>query len=341
MQGYTSFKKKKGKLGTTLLIVAAVHLAAGGGLVWLASTTAGREILAVYKVDIIPEILNINRSKAPKPVGAGTKADRPDSQGPASSTIVAPKAEAPPPEAVASSKEAPSPSSTPAGAGAPAVSDLSESSDSGTGSEPEGSAASDASEAASSEPGGEGFEPGRDGGPSDGDQRLAMVGPGGPGGGGTGPGGPGIGPGPGMVPGGSGLGPGPGGPASFGQGSAPTGPGGGVRLPGSGSPFASGGGGGGKGNGKKFGGYSDLVTSEIQKHYRQPSELPTDLPLAALFQIRLDEEGRIVEFKLMNSSGNPLFDESALQALSNIKRLRPPPQGMSKTLTVKFFPPAG
>jgi protein TonB len=43
----------------------------------------------------------------------------------------------------------------------------------------------------------------------------------------------------------------------------------------------------------------------------------------------------------MRSSGNPLFDESALRAISNIKQLRRPPQGMSKTLTVKFFPPTG
>lgn len=240
MQGYSGFKKKKSKLGSTLTIVAVLHLIVAGGLVWLASTAVGREMLAIYKINV----LNVPEPKPEPPVEAPKKEEAPKPKTEEKPPEPAPEVEAPP------AQEAPT-------------------------------------EVAALEP------------PSE----PVMDAP--------------IAPGP---------------PLPSVTDMPPSGA---IRLPSSGDPFA-----GGKA-GRKYSGYADLVTSEIQKNYKQPSDLPADIRLAVLFQLRLDEEGRLLEYKLVNSSGNPRFDESALQALANIKQLRRPPQGMSKTLTVKFFPPSG
>jgi protein TonB len=63
------------------------------------------------------------------------------------------------------------------------------------------------------------------------------------------------------------------------------------------------------------------------------------MPYAVLCQLLLDEEGKVISYKLVNSSGNELFDRSALKALASVDRLRPPPQDMSRTIVVKFYPP--
>lgn len=290
MQGYTTFKKKKSKLGTTLLIVAAVHLLAGGGLVWLASTTAGREILAVYKIDMIPDIMNIGKPKPPSPKSPDPAPSGAEPAGPASSEIASPAPEAKP----AAPEAPPSPSE-------PEV--VSAEPESGGADEGEASAAGSDLPEESVAGGGEG--------PGGGDQEVAMLGPGGPG-----PGGPSLSPGEGTAL----------------QGSSGTG----VRLPGFGNPFAPGGG----GKGGKFVGYADLVTSEIQRFYKQPAELPENIRLAVRLQLLVDDEGRLLSFKLLTSSGNDTFDQSALQALAGVKQLRPPPAGVSRTLIVKFFPPS-
>src|SRR5579863_8606242 len=109
----------------------------------------------------------------------------------------------------------------------------------------------------------------------------------------------------------------------------------GIRLPASGNPFASSG-----TPGRKFSGYVDLVTSEIQRVYHQPPDLADRISLAVWLQLRLDEQGKLLGYQLMRSSGNEKFDQSALSAIAQLKQLRPPPSGMSHTIVVKFIPPS-
>jgi len=59
-----------------------------------------------------------------------------------------------------------------------------------------------------------------------------------------------------------------------------------------------------------------------------------------VFQLQVDDEGKLLAYRLVNSSGNPKFDQSALQAISELKKLRPPPSGMSRQIVVKFIPPS-
>ncbi|CUQ66655.1 TonB family protein [Candidatus Nitrospira inopinata] len=90
----------------------------------------------------------------------------------------------------------------------------------------------------------------------------------------------------------------------------------------------------------RFAGYSDILTAMIQAKYQQPPSLPDDLEYAVLCELVIDEQGRVLQYRLVNSSGSLLFDQSALDALSKLTQVRPPPEGMDRTVIVKFFPPS-
>ncbi|MCP9465376.1 MAG: TonB C-terminal domain-containing protein [Nitrospira sp.] len=93
-------------------------------------------------------------------------------------------------------------------------------------------------------------------------------------------------------------------------------------------------------NRNRFSGYSELLTAMIQAKYQQPPSLPDDLEYAVLCELVIDEDGRVLQYRLVNSSGSLLFDQSALDALSKLTQVRPPPEGMDRTVIVKFFPPS-
>jgi len=94
----------------------------------------------------------------------------------------------------------------------------------------------------------------------------------------------------------------------------------------------------GKGR-SRFALYEDLLMGAIQAAYRQPPELPDSLEYAVLCQLVVDEQGYVLAYQLLNSSGSAIFDRSAQQALSRLRQVRPPPEGMSRTIVVKFYPP--
>ncbi len=99
------------------------------------------------------------------------------------------------------------------------------------------------------------------------------------------------------------------------------------------NPFAI-----GKSRGR-FAGYTDILTATIQAKYQQPPDLPDSLEYAVLCELVVDEQGRVLQYRLLTSSGSLLFDQSALDALSKVTEVRPPPPGMDRTIVVKFFPP--
>lgn len=81
------------------------------------------------------------------------------------------------------------------------------------------------------------------------------------------------------------------------------------------------------------------MTAAIQQYYVQPPDLSEDLEYAVLCELVLDDNGRVLQYRLVNSSGSLLFDQSALDALSKLTQVRPPPEGADRTIVVKFFPP--
>jgi protein TonB len=209
MPGYTGFQKKKNKLGTTLIIVALVHVALGAGLYWLSQTQFGQNLIKVYKLTVL--------QKEEKPPPPPEKEPEPEPEPPPPP----PKPEAPPPPPPPQVASVPPP------------------------------------------------------------------------------------------------------PAAERPASAP------VDT----TPFAI-----GKGRGQ-FSGYKDILTAAIQQNYQQPPMLPEDLDYAVLCELVLDAEGHVLQYRLVTSSGSLLFDRSALEALSKLSQVRPPPPGMDPTVVVKFFPP--
>lgn len=91
--------------------------------------------------------------------------------------------------------------------------------------------------------------------------------------------------------------------------------------------------------GSRFAGYEGVLTASIQAVYQPPADLADHVEYAVLCQLVLDEDGYVLGYKLLNTSGNAAFDRSAQLALSRLRQVRPPPPGMSRTVVVKFFPP--
>ena len=76
----------------------------------------------------------------------------------------------------------------------------------------------------------------------------------------------------------------------------------------------------------------------IQAKYQQPPSLSEDLEYAVLCELVIDEQGCVLEYRRVTIR-SLLFDQLALDALSKVAEVRPPPPGMDDTIIVKFFPP--
>ena len=60
------------------------------------------------------------------------------------------------------------------------------------------------------------------------------------------------------------------------------------------------------------------LTASIQAKYQQPPLLSDDLEYAVHCELVIDELGCALRYRLINSSGSLLFDQSALDALSKV-----------------------
>jgi TolA protein len=80
--------------------------------------------------------------------------------------------------------------------------------------------------------------------------------------------------------------------------------------------------------------YIAMVVNKIQQHWIFPET--GDKDLLAVISIRIARDGRITVDKIEKSSGNPLFDRSALRAINSASPLPPPPQEIE--IGVRFMP---
>jgi len=77
-----------------------------------------------------------------------------------------------------------------------------------------------------------------------------------------------------------------------------------------------------------------MVISKIRQHWIFPEAGNKDL--LAIISIRIAKDGRIIVDKIEKSSGNPLFDRSALRAINSASPLPPPPEEIE--IGVRFRP---
>jgi TonB family protein len=80
--------------------------------------------------------------------------------------------------------------------------------------------------------------------------------------------------------------------------------------------------------------YISMVVNKIRHHWIFPET--GDKDLLAIISIRIARDGRITVDKIEKSSGNPLFDRSALRAINSASPLPPPPQEIE--IGVRFMP---
>jgi TonB family protein len=111
-----------------------------------------------------------------------------------------------------------------------------------------------------------------------------------------------------------------------------------------GRPLIVGGGAGGSGGGglslfAKFSWYTQKIQNEIRDLVKKSFEGNGGFPrgkLRTVVKIVLDEKGRVLESRLVGSSGNPSMDRAVLQTLDRLRLSQPPPADMPKGMTLRI-----
>lgn len=88
------------------------------------------------------------------------------------------------------------------------------------------------------------------------------------------------------------------------------------------------------GKGTIFNDYYSKIRKEIWQQWVFPDTGKKDLE--AIISIRILKDGTIISHMIEKSSGNPLFDRSAIKALAKASPLSPPPYEMD--IGVRFYP---
>ena len=82
---------------------------------------------------------------------------------------------------------------------------------------------------------------------------------------------------------------------------------------------------------RKYEWYNNIIQQELSDQVRQILEEQQGLPegkLKGLVRIRMDTQGNVVDYKLLQSSGNKSLDQAIQQALEMFRISEPPPSGM-------------
>ncbi|MBT8341176.1 MAG: TonB C-terminal domain-containing protein, partial [Desulfatitalea sp.] len=90
---------------------------------------------------------------------------------------------------------------------------------------------------------------------------------------------------------------------------------------------------------RRYAWYTRIIQDELRKRmnrYMEENGGISDGDLKALVQIELDELGKIVDFDLARSSGDPKLDDAVLKALHLAEISEPPPLGMPRKIKLKI-----
>lgn len=84
-----------------------------------------------------------------------------------------------------------------------------------------------------------------------------------------------------------------------------------------------------------IGSYMDKITGEIWKQFYYPPDTG-EKNLEAVVSVVIGRDGTITVQKIEKSSGNPIFDRSALVALKNASPVTPPPDRTELEIGIRF-----
>jgi TonB family protein len=92
------------------------------------------------------------------------------------------------------------------------------------------------------------------------------------------------------------------------------------------------------GNGEsKLAYYAEVIKNRFQAAWNQPrGEIAAGTQLVATVRLRIQPDGTLTEFTLIEGSGNSVVDESVREAGRKISHLPPPPGGNAFNPVVRF-----
>jgi TonB family protein len=104
----------------------------------------------------------------------------------------------------------------------------------------------------------------------------------------------------------------------------------------------NGGGGNGPGSGSGSGdsalaAYVGILTNRFQAAWNQPTgEMTMGKTLEVTVKLKVEADGRVTEFTIIEGSGNAVVDDSVREAGKRITRLPPPPNNEAFSAPVRF-----
>ena len=90
----------------------------------------------------------------------------------------------------------------------------------------------------------------------------------------------------------------------------------------------------------KFSGYTQIVVTEIRKKVMKQLDEEGGIPkgkLQTVVRVKVDVDGKVVDFRIIGSSGNNRMDDAVIRSLRSLRISEPPPEGMPRTMNVKII----
>jgi TonB family protein len=92
------------------------------------------------------------------------------------------------------------------------------------------------------------------------------------------------------------------------------------------------------GNGEaNFGLYAEIIKNRFDGAWNQPhGEIPAGSALVVTVHLKIEPDGTVTDFSIVEGSGNSVVDETVKEAGHKITRLPPPPGGNAFSPTIRF-----
>lgn len=90
----------------------------------------------------------------------------------------------------------------------------------------------------------------------------------------------------------------------------------------------------------RFAGYAQIVTTEIKKKVIKRLDEEGGIPrgkLQCVVRVRVDSDGKVIDYRITGSSGNTRIDQAVNNALSSCQISEPPPEDMPRTMDIKII----
>jgi TonB family protein len=86
-----------------------------------------------------------------------------------------------------------------------------------------------------------------------------------------------------------------------------------------------------------FGPYAEIIKNRFDGAWNQPhGQIPADSALVVTVHLKIEPDGTVTEFSIVEGSGNSVVDETVKEAGHKITRLPPPPGGTGFSPTIRF-----